>query len=305
MDPYTHFSKIPKRFRAMNLDQILVADAKRWDKNTLRAVLEQVMLSLKAEAPFRKASKQSVFYDTVVCSILDTIFVAGTELFIARGNVPSGTYVTTALNILTQLWLLCLVTVTLTETHKIRKSPIKIMQEDLLPIYMGDDLFIGCSSWFIQNFSAEEIQSIYASCNVTLTNPNKTANTIAYAPLSEMEFCSRTLKEFKVNNKELTVFPLKDISVRADSHFSTHGDKDTAISICRTKVVEACLHGKDYYDKECEAVHAILDFVGEPGIVHTPDWAEQITNVAYRGTHPWMAQGGLTPLNNHRDLQLS
>jgi hypothetical protein len=240
--------------------------------------MEQVFIELKKEAPFREAKQSSQMYDTLVATILDTYFVAGEDLYVNHGGMPSGTYVTTLVNILVQLWLLCLFVV----SRKQRKiTPKVIMAEHVLPLYMGDDLFLGVSKWFVGTFPAEEVQEFYASCNITLTNPKKTKTTISYEPLSEMEFCSRTLATYRVNGVELHAFPLKEVSVKADSHFTTHNSTETAISICRTKLMEACLHGKDFYDEECKVVQIILDEVNASGSIEIPDWEDQLERVLY------------------------
>lgn len=278
MNPYTDFAIIYQDFRDKGLDKILVADAKRWDKYTLRPIMEQVFLNIKKEAPFREAEMSSNMYDAVCATILDTLFVCGDELFIVRGGMPSGTYVTTLVNILVHLYILCLMLVCKFQsktTHWI----FNWMNRNVLPKWMGDDYFLGVSQEFIRHFPAASVQEFYASCNVLLTNPQKNANGISYTSFDEFEFCSRTIKFHKLKKRTVVAFPLKLISVRADSHFSTSTTKDTLISICRTKLAEASLHGPEIYKEEAELVKRILHHIGAPGAVYIPSWAEKLEEV--------------------------
>nr|WEX25501.1 polyprotein [Riptortus pedestris virus-1] len=300
LDPYNGFRVILEQFKQKGLAKILTADAKRWDKRTLRAIVEQVLLAIKAEAPFQNAEKSSNMFDAVCATILDTYFVCETELFVNNGGVPSGTYITTLLNCCIQEWILCLLLV----VHRPSNVSVEKIFRHLLEKFMGDDLFIGVSKMFMKWFPAELIQKFYLSCNVLLTNPKKTSSTITYEDWSEFEFCSRTFKVHKVNGRQVWAFPLKLISVRADSHYSTSTTKETIISICRTKLIEASLHGPEIYAEESAFVEAALRYIGAPGAICIPSWEDKLQSVV---PPPLSAipQGGITPGNTVMTYRIS
>nr|WAL01510.1 polyprotein [Solenopsis invicta virus 10] len=279
-DPQKHFAPMIQRFYNKNCTNLICYDVSRWDKNTLRIILERVMKALLEylRSEFSLTQEQENTIRVVFASVLDTYFITGSDFFYNGRSMPSGTYLTALVNTLINEFCLCLLVSKI--ARDTGRDPDKIM-ELICSIFMGDDGVIAFPDSLLNFFEPKLIQSIYKKMNIELTSTTKDGSDIGVVSLMDFEFCSRTIKIHEIDGERFISFPLKEISVKSDSHWVTSLSNETRLSICRTKLQEACLHGKEFYESEVAVVRLMLASLPSSlqGEILILPWEQQLTTV--------------------------
>ncbi|APG78619.1 hypothetical protein [Hubei picorna-like virus 54] len=281
-NPITDYPQLIQRFKNQNCTNLICYDVSRWDKNTLRILLEECFKAILEylEYEFNITENQINTLKVAFAQILTTYFITGNEFYENGRSMPSGTYVTALMNTCLNEYLLCLFVAYKAEQEK--RNPDAIMKL-IASCFMGDDGVVAFPDSLIEFFDPIELQRIYKEMNVELTSTTKDGSDIGIVGLLDFEFCSRTVKLHQTSKGIITTFPLKEISVKSDSHWLTSNSTETKLSICRTKLYEACLHGLEFYESEVKCIKIILDTLplDAQREIRIPSWEEQLDIVLF------------------------
>ncbi|UXD80011.1 putative polyprotein [Myrmica rubra picorna-like virus 2] len=281
-NPQEDFQKLLQRFKDLGCDNIICYDVSRWDKNTLRILLERTLMTILnyLKANFNISDQMENMMRVVFASVLSTYFITGADFYFNGRSMPSGTYLTALINTCLNEYCLCLLVAHLAAQEKLNSD--KIMKQ-IASVFMGDDGVIGFPQTLVKFFEPVRLQHIYKQMNIELTSTTKDGSDIGIVSLMDFEFCSRTVKLHKLDGRYVTCFPLKEISVMSDSHWVTKNTPETKLSICRTKLQEACLHGEEFYKQEVECVKIILSTLAKDHAneILILSWQDQLRAVLF------------------------
>lgn len=287
IDPIVGFHQLAQRFRKVSLFGE-AGDFTRWDKHMLAPLIKIVLQDMGqryAESDKEHATAIKNVYKVMADTIVYTLSVADGHWYLKMRGNPSGNVLTAVMNSFINLLMTYMGLVFIIEQHNAfietadehdlikrygtefrAKAPLmrkripsvaRWIAENFDCVFYGDDklTMVHPDYLWLVNFYA--FRSFYNNVlGIDYDSPNKDGRFIAYAPLTQLSFLSRTFTDHNG-----TVFPaLKRQTVNAFLYWSRENTVEQWRDLFDAALHEAVLHGEEYYNQYRAAILWILDW---------------------------------------------
>lgn len=251
-DPLKHFHRYRLRFAKMKY--IWAGDYTNFDRNTPAFVMLELLKLLKQINPKISNELESVFR-----TLIERICISGTTLFECNGGMPSGCFVTAALNSLNNEYLMFAAYVLIARKKGVPYS-WQLYEKNIERLYYGDDVFIGVSEEYATLFTREEVAIILREhFGMILDSSAKDGSSSTFDTWKTASWISRFFR--KLDNYPIYVGALKKISIGAYFHYVTDITPEHIGSLLTTAQLEGSVWDEEYFTKLQEAIRIAIELM--------------------------------------------
>ncbi|APG76897.1 hypothetical protein 1 [Beihai picorna-like virus 90] len=203
------------------------------------------------------------------------------QIVVLNHSQPSGNPLTTLINCMYNMFIFRYVYLQL-KKEKVGVSSLIDYVHNVKGIYYGDDSLIGISPKIVSWFNQISITRVMAETGHTYTDETKTESLRTYKNLSEITFLKRTFVPSPYAKQEYLA-PISRDTIEDMVMWRTKKiTNDAALAqVVPMAVVEASLHGKEYYSS---FVKRIRDNLSNSRLVSIPSYEECEDILEYQRT---------------------